>query len=241
MAVANPNATATPANAGTDKKATNDVFANEGQAARANLTEDQKAMEGSKSDKVAFICALGDPQQKQKRVEKGQSLNSNRVVGFKFNLLEPMKIPNAPLKENYSSLIDCEPITEIEHPAGEVTLNLLETGAFISRFEFAGSFTGGERPVYLSAKSSKDREEPLPILHRLDGGSVKDNLELIGKFDKSANPVIRECFPQYQEKFGVLFKRKRASRTGGAAPRVKGERTKNIAAAFRNLYEGKKA
>ena len=151
-----------------DIKAENESFRNNGASEREAMSEDQKQLEGSASDKVAFVCALGNPAKPQKRVENGKPVDSYQVVGFRFNLSESMNIPVAPLKHGCKSLIDVEGLTEVNHPAGMVDLNLLEMGAFISKIEFAGTFTGGDKPVMLSAKVSKDRDEPLPILKLAD-------------------------------------------------------------------------
>ena len=54
---------------------------------RAQMSEDEKALEGSKSDKVAFVCALGDPNRKQARVENKTTIPSYVVVGYKVKVL----------------------------------------------------------------------------------------------------------------------------------------------------------
>ena len=69
-----------------------------GASLRQNMTDEQKLKEGSKRDKVAFVCCLADPNRKQSRMCKSYSRKSFCVVGYKFELLEDTLVPNAPLK-----------------------------------------------------------------------------------------------------------------------------------------------
>ena len=218
------------------------AFRKQGEAARAGMSEDEKAREGEKRDKVSFICALGNPAKKQMRVQDKENIDSFEVVGYKFNLAEPMMVPNAPLKEKFKDLTDCEPATEVQAPAGEVFLNIVETGIFISRLEFAGQFTGGDKPVSLQAKVSGNREHPMPVLHlNNSAGSIKVGMELVGQVastDDKGKATSYKAFPQYEEKFGKLFMKRRVQK--GATPdKKKGETTADIAAAFRQLYANK--
>lgn len=222
----------------------NQVFTQKGASLRAQMTEDQKAIEGSKSDKVAFICTLGDPNKKQSRKEGKENKPSFTVVGYKFKVLEDMEVPKAPLKADFKSFIDVEPPTMVPVKAGTVVvLNLVETGMFISRTEFAGRFTGEGQEVSITAKHSQNRTEPLPVLRQSSGaGSIKSNMELIADMvgataTSKGTPKIKE---EFAEVFGVLYTRKSAGKKStGGADRKEGEATKNVAAAFRALYAGK--
>lgn len=230
----------------TDASAKNAAFRAKGAALRAGMSEDQKAVEGSKRDKVKFICALGDPNKKQSRKEGKASIDSFVVVGYKVKVLEDMTVPNAPLKQDFTSLIDTEPSTEVAVKAGqEVILNIAELGEFISREEFAGQFTGEGEEVVITAKNAQNRPEPLPVLKKLSGvGSIKANMELIADMvgagdGKKGTPKIKD---EFKEKFGVLYTKKSAGKksTGGTA-KNNGEAAADIAAAFRALYASKKA
>ena len=233
------------AQAGANKEKGN-AFKSTGAAARQAMSEDEKALEGSKRDKVSFICALGNPAKSQVRVENGQPVKSHEVVGYKFNIAEPMMIPNAPLSKDGKSLVDTEPATEIQAPAGEIVLNLVETGMFISKLEFAGQFTGGDKPVSITAKIAANREEPLPVLRLTDPkGSIKTSMDYIAVMQGAdeangvkGTPVVK---PEYADKFAVLFTKKTATRGGSAKAKEKGETSANIAAAFRALYAKKSA
>ena len=219
-----------------------EAFKASGAQDRSNMTADQKAAEGSKSDKVAFICALGDPNRKQARVENKVSVPSYVVVGYKFKVLEDMTVPYAPIKSSKSPL-DEEPISGRAVKAGDiVALNIVETADFISRIEFAGEFAGGAKTVNLSAKIADDRAEPLPIL-TADKGSVKENMELIADMvgataDFKGTPKIKD---EYKDTFGVLYAKTSAGKKTGSTAAKSGESCKDIAAAFRSLYASKRA
>lgn len=236
--VATPTATATTGKTGVANKT--DAFKAKGATLRSQMSEDQKALEGSKSDKVAFVCALGDPNRKQARVEGKVSKDSYTVVGYKFKALEDMTVPFAPLRADWKTPLDVEVPTEKQVKAGEVFhLNLVETARLISRIEYAGKFTGEGTTVALSVKSSKDRPEPLPILGKAGAGSIKENMELIAVMqgaDGNGNkgtPVIKE---EYAETFGNLYTKKKISKKSAGATKKAGEAQADIAAAFRDYY-----
>lgn len=231
---------ATKKKAGATSNTATAEFKATGKKARAVMSEDQKAVEGTKSDKVAFVCALGDPNKKQTRVEGGKPVDSYTVVGYKFQILEDCTVPVAPLKENFKHLADVGEFSEKPAKAGEtVVLNLVETGAFISKIEYAGKFTGNGDPVGLSAKCSASREVPLPILRRLSSsGSIKDNMELIADMvgADGTNKGTPQIKPEYAEKFSVLYTKRKAGKKNGAVAAKAGESTEDIAAAFRAFY-----
>lgn len=244
IASAEGTATATAPVADAKKAGTTktDAFKAQGAAIRAQMSEDQKAIEGSKSEKVAFVCALGDPNKKQARVEGKQSIDSYSVVGYKFKALEDMTVPFAPLKADWRSIIDVEAATERTVKAGEVfALNLVETAQLISRIEYAGKFSGEDDVVVISAKSSKDRQDPLPILSKQGTGSIKANMELIAEMqgataDSKGTPVIKD---EFKDTLGNLYAKKRVSKATGTKAKKAGEGQADIAAAFRNLYASK--
>lgn len=217
------------------------AFKDQGASLRAQMSEDQKAAEGSKSDKVAFVCALGDPNRKQARVENKTSVPSFVVVGYKFKVLEDMDVPFAPLKQGMKSILDVEPATTKHVAAGTVVaLNIVETAMFISQIEFAGKFSGEGAEVYLSAKASQDRPEPLPILNKQGAGSIKENMELIADMvgADATNKGTPQIKAEFAESFGALYTKKSISKASTAAKKA-GEGQKDIAAAFRNFYANK--
>ena len=226
----------------TDTK--NAQFKNMGASIRATMTEDQKAIEGSKSDKVAFVCALGDPTHGQPRREGGKDIPSFVVVGYKFKALEDMSIPNAPIVQDYKNPLDVEFGADVKVKAGQIfSLNVVETCLLISRTEFGGHFTGEGTHVTLSVRHSKTRVEPRPILNSADA-SVKVNMDLVAEMvgataDNAGTPKVKD---EYAEKFGVLFqKRERLSKKGLGREKTSGEASADIAAAFRKYYADKAA
>ncbi len=234
-------AQAPTAAAATKKNSTSEAFKESGAAYRATHPEERE-IEGTKSDKVAFVAALGNPNKKQDRKEKNEYVPSYVVVGYKFKLLEDMTVPNSPYPENYTGMLDTEAITEVPHKAGEiVALNLVETAAFLSRPEFAGKISGDGDVVTLSVRVSSDAQKHLPVLNKAVG-SIKSNMELVaemvvGPEGGKGTPVVK---PEFAEKFGPMFKKRSATKSKGVS-KASGEASSNIAAAFRQLYASKMA
>lgn len=244
-AVANASAPAegAPVAAPTQKKVTKtEAFKQQGASIRAQMSEEDKALEGSKSDKVAFVCALGDPNRKQARVEQKTSKASYVVVGYKFKALEDMTVPFAPLRADWKTILDTEPVQERQVKAGTVfALNIVETAHLISKLEYAGKFSGEGTTVTLSAKTSADREEPLPVLNKVGAGSIKENMELIADMvgataTNKGTPKIKE---EFAETLGNLYAKKSLTKKSAGASRRSGEGQADIAAAFRNFYKSK--
>lgn len=233
-----PAAPAASASKAKDSDSKVEAFRQHGAAIRAQMTDDQKAMEGSKSDKVAFVCALGDPNHRQDRVSNQQTVRSYYVVGYTFKALEDMTIPFAPYKQGMKSFMDVEAPTEKQVKAGEeFSLNLAETGMLISRVEYAGRFTGEGTGVYLTAKGAADRPTPNPILNKTGTGSIKENMvfvaDMVGAGDgKKGTPKIK---PEYEANFGGLYTRRSIGGKSTAAKK-EGANQADLAAAFRSFY-----
>lgn len=238
-----PKATAPTAkpNADVVKKGANtksDAFKATGQAVRAQMSEDQKALEGTKRGSVAFVACLGDPARKQSRKTKGEYEDSYRPVGYRFKVLEDMKVPHAPFAENCKDLLDVQtPPQMVEVKAGEeINLNIVEAAMFISMPEFAGAFNGEGKHVYIHAVCSQNRKDPYPAL-KTNEGSIKENMILIAEMEgqidgKGGTPKLKEGF----ESFAPLYKKTRTTRAGGRATGKASTATEDTAAAFRQLY-----
>lgn len=225
----------------TDKHA---KFKAHGESIGAAMTAEEKAKEGSMRSAVAFVCALGNPKQKQDRVEKGKSVPCYKPVGYKFKALQDIMVPVIPLKENYQTLIDVaiENATEVPVKAGETFVcNLREYGALISKTEYNGIFNGEDKEVFLGVTFSGSREEPYPIL-KSSVGSVKETMELVATVEeiKGADGAVTKKYtvkPEYEEKFGVLFKARSTSRVGGSAKASEaGVAASNLARALQDYY-----
>ena len=216
-----------------------DQFRQEGANIRSTMSEDEKAVEGSKSDMVAFVAALGNPARKQDRVEGNKSIPCYEVVGYKFKALEDMTVPFIPLKSADPFNVGEE--SERQVKAGETFhLTIYETAMLISKIEYAGKFSGEGDAVVLSAKSSKNRPTPLPILKKAaSSGSIKSNIELVADMQGDANggkgtPIVKE---EYKEKFAVIFARKKVDKEGVVKQQRTGEAAADLAAAFRKALK----
>lgn len=212
-----------------------------GQAIRANMTPEEKQLEGSKSGSVAFVAALGDPNKPQSRRSNNKDVPSWTVVGYAFKALEDMVIPRADLKSGFKSFMDVGPISEETVKAGETFyLNIFETGALISKPIYAGTFNGEGTTVKLHITYAQDRPEPLTVLVKEGKGSVKENMILIADMINQdiekkikGTPKIKE---EFASKFSVLYEKRVAGKKGSSAGnKAAGESTKSIAAAF-NAY-----
>lgn len=217
-----------------------DALVNQGRAIRTKMTEEEKQLEGSKSDKIAFVGALGDPNRPQYRKENNEDKPSYVVVGYAFKALEDTVVPRADIKSGFRNFMDVGPMSEESVKAGQTFyLNIFETGAMISKSIYAGSFSGEGVTVTLGAKYAQNREEPLPVLNKQGKGSVKENMILIADMQGASDdpdkkvkgtPVIKE---EFASKFSVLYEKRVAGKPGsGAKAKAAGESTKDIAAAF---------
>ena len=230
----------------TGKNTEHERFLAEGHALRSKMTPEEKQLEGSKSDKVAFVAALGDPNKPQYRKEEKKDIPSYVVVGYAFKALEDMEIPRANLKRKFANFMDVEPMDTETVKAGETFyLNVFETGALISQTPYAGTFSGEGTAVTLSLKHSQNRTEPLPVLNKQGKGSIKENMILIADM-VGADPANKvkgkpQIKPEFASKFSVLYEKRDANgkRGNGAGAKAAGETTKDLAFAFQNYLKKK--
>jgi len=221
-------------------------FKAEGASLRSQYSEDQKSVEGSKSDKIVFVGCLGDPAHPTTRRVGKEDVPTLRVVGYRFKALEDIAVPKANLKPSYTSWMDTEPAVEVPVKAGETfDLNVFETGVLISRPEFAGKFTGEGNTVYIGVKFSASREEPLPTLNK-DEGSVKEVMLPVADMipsETDPNASVPKIKAEFAEKFAIIYARVRADRkgTGSSSAVSKGETQANLAAAFAAYVSRKNA
>lgn len=236
-----PQATAPQVGAtATGKSSSHEAFRSKGASIRQAKSAEDKALEGSKSEKVVFLGCLGDPNKPQPRRDGKEDVPSIVVVGYKFKALEDMMIPNAPLKANFKTLMDVEDMTEVPVKANEeFILNVFETGALISRPEYAGRFTGEGTSVSITIKFSKSRTEPMPVLKKDTKGSIKEvMIEVADMIPDPSNPDGKgtpKVKAEYAEKFGVLYTKRKAGKTGTSSKAQSGEVQADLAAAF-NAY-----
>lgn len=228
-----------PQTAGKGNKSGLDAFKATGANIRQSLTDDQKAVEGSKAGTLAFVAALGNPMRKQSRVQNGQDIESYEVVGYRFKATEDIKITVADFKPDWKELTDIVFTGEKQVKAGETfDLNLVETGLLLSDIAYGGKASGNpEKKVMLSATVSQTRKEPRPVLKIDTGagstGSVKEGMLFVAENNNGVG-VVKAGF----EKFAPLFNKKKLTKVAGVG-RASGEDTANIAAAFRSYYGSK--
>lgn len=214
-------------------------FKQTGVSVREQMTEEQKALEGSKSGAVKFITALGNPKKPVKRVQGGERLPSYEVVGYKFEALEPVQVPTCLPKKGAKSNMDVEAPTWREVKAGEqFDLSCAELGVMIAGIEYAGVFNGGGDEVILHVTISKARGGvPNTVLKRREG-ALKSDLTLIA--DKESGENGKSTYtvkPEYADKFGYLFVQTQTNRGTAGATKV-GESPRELAAALR-VYSAK--
>ena len=223
-------------------KATVDTLANKGKEMRKIKNQDELALEGSASDTLIFVNALGNPK------ARDTMNNSYKVVGYVLKSTKPVSVPTVDLYDKKYIKFGVLPDRQV--PANqEFTVNNFELGMLLSRAEYAGQILGGDRHVVLSAThpQSKSNERAgtaseyipnLKVFGGVKGQSVKDGMVLIG--DKVTNPNTHKeewkVKPEYEEAFGIFLRD--AVRGGGKnqISRDKGEQAKNLAAALNSMY-----
>lgn len=217
-----------------------EAFQNQGASIRANMSEDEKALEGSKSGTVEFIGCIGNPAKKQPRKTQGTYKESQQVVGYIFKMMEDTEIPVAPLKEDCKTIFDVQsPAKRVAKAGEEVYMNIMEAAMFISRPEFGGEFKGNGKTVFLSVVFAKTKDTPTPCLKRPTAeGSIKTNMimcaEKVGAGADGTGgtwQTIEHC-----EQFAPLFRKRNMTRRGAGTGKVAAETSKNTAAAFRKMF-----
>ena len=215
-----------------------------------------KAVYGEKSDKVAYIKPLGDPSRIETTKKEGGDKKNPRFVGHRFQALEPMTIPDIPLRFNKNDLMDVDPAMidqTREVQAGEYfDLNLFEIGYLFSREEYNAMITGGDIKVQVSFRNPKPEgssakvgsDLPTVSLRLADGGSIKDlQPENVLTFEevKTESGNIRKnrtMLPGFEKFAALAAVRARAEKP--AAPKTSANTRNKNAAEFLNLVAAKK-
>lgn len=230
-----PKAAAPTAKAGAPagkSSAKSEAFRNAGKELIANMSEDQKAAMGSKSNTLAFVAALGDPRQRQDRVSGNATVTSYLVVGFRFKAVEPVTFMRKPFNAQPKDILDVDyACTEtVTVQAGETfDLNLVETARLLAQPVYGGSATGSEKGVFLTYKESQTRKDPLPVLSCIGKGSVKEGMILIS--DKVGENEWK-VKPEFQPIFQPLYTKKNAVKKGSANSKDQNSTRHEVAASF---------
>lgn len=237
----------------TDRKEQSDAFRARGASIRNAMSAEEKALEGSLSNKVEFIITLGDPRQNDKR-SIGKKDGSNKTqyedcikpVGYKFKALADIEVPKVTLKANANYPFEYEKVDWIPVKAGETfSLTLFEAGLLLSELKFAGRVNGGNGgEVVLHVTFTKNRVDaqgnmqPLVVLKRI-GSAIKDNIEPVAV--ESVDPNGKKSFvlkDEYKEKFAWCFKPKSISRSSGSGSnKAKENIPANLSRALGDYYK----
>jgi hypothetical protein len=234
-------------NAGTEvdaSKTSVEVFAKGGRTIRANYDKDEQALEGSMSDTLSFVHAIGNPK------NPDAIHNSYKVVGYTLKSTKPISVPTVKLSDKkYLKFKKVEPRQVAANQ--EFHVNNIELGLLLSQREYAGQITGGDLKVALSATcpKAKDNERKgtaaeyipnLKVLGGEKGKSIKDGLVTCG--DKSGETeggvATYQVKPGY-EAFEIFLMGRIGTEGPNKIPRERGEQSKNLAAAFAQLYADK--
>lgn len=235
-----PTAPAKGVKAKTETQSLYEEFKEKGRAIRDAKSAEEKALEGSKSDKVVYVAALADPSSSQYRKANNENIASYKVVGYRFKALEDMEVPVSKLKVGFKNELDTEPITTRTIKAGEeFDLNRLETGYLMGRNEYAGKFTGDGTTVNLFVRYAKDRQEPLPTLKLNDKGSVKEKLIFVAENIGDETKKNWKVKDEFAGMFDVLYMKKSTGKPGSGSAKKNAESAADIAAAFFNYVNNR--
>lgn len=219
---------------------------------------------GSKSDKIEFIAALGDPSRDDvtpANLEKGIERRVDpTIVGYAFKVLEDMEVPECgtddDLKDNPMSYKDKDGKRMAK--AGEtIYLTRFETGMLLSQPEFNTRITGGNMPVSVSytffgkpkdgklpTVTSQTRIPSVTLRPSQVGQSIKDIkmipvLSYTVEKDDRGRTRKKRTINQGFEKWAPLCKERTVAARARSAVSQKAVRN-NKAAAFLQIVASKK-
>ena len=199
-------------------------FARKGEKLRENLSEDAKAIEGTWSDKLYAVPLVQTNFLKEPLlVEKS---HRKLIVGYAVKGEIDFEV-----EEVINGVVEVRPVK-----AGEtVNLTREEIGLLASRPEVACVI--GDKKLTLRTSKGKGLT---PALISMTKVAMKSQMTIIDK--KEGDKWV--CLPEYEEKFGHLYRRVRGQGLGGRVstpsdPAKKREIEKNIAAGLRSYYSAK--
>jgi hypothetical protein len=200
-------------------------MARQGKTIRANLTEEQKSLEGIWSDKLNAI-PLGANKFPQKTVIGGEKTMEATIVGYEVSSSEI----DFEVEEIIEGQVVARPVK-----AGEVViLTRTEIGLLGSRPEV--SLIIGDKKLQFR---SNQKTGITPLLSSMTDVAIKHQMKLIDKKEGEA----WVCLPEYKEKFNSLYEKRRGAglgRVGSTSSKTKdADNLKNIAAGFRSYYNSK--
>lgn len=180
--------------------------------AETDVTENMdNSIIGSKSDKIAFVCALGDPSQPDvtnyidANTKEPKKRTDPTIVGYVFKALEDMEIPdcgtNDDFKSNRMSYANIDGKRAVK--AGEeFNMTPFETGMLLSPPEFNARATGGEIPVSVaySTLAKRNAKGQLQKVQSAEGQIPSVALRAIGKAMSIKDIKMREVLTFTVEK-----------------------------------------
>lgn len=189
------------------------TLAAKGEQIITSMTEEEKAILGSKSNTLIFKGLLGTQKTSQAKTGKGGVREpSYKPVGLKLEVTEDTQIPQFPVtRTRAKDGLDPSEITYVTAKAGEtVVLSLFEFMYLVSRPEYSGYVTVGNDPkggcLGVIAKKFNDPVDPdklpKPSFNYTNGGTPKDSMTPIDRKNDAGN---WEPLPEYAEKFGALY------------------------------------
>lgn len=128
--------------------------------AEQNIQEAGAANElGKDSDKLHFLASLGDPSNPDTTTDdKGQKKVTSTIVGYRMKADIDLEVPVVEVgddfKKNLMSFKGDPNATKLVKAGQEFDLTRFELGMLISRPEFNGRATGGDKPVVCSYNAS---------------------------------------------------------------------------------------
>jgi|HigsolmetaAR203D_1030402.scaffolds.fasta_scaffold00025_81 hypothetical protein len=232
---------------GKEKVRASEKIADQGRALVASMSEAEIEALGSKSHTLIFLECLGmGSKRSSRRVAEDQNVDCATPVAARFRTTEDIMVPQIPItKDRFTGINPETDITWVPKKAGEeFILSYYEIMYLLIKDEYGGYCSDGENPKgvrftpRLNAYVANQALLPTPTL-TLEKGAIKASITNI---DEEVEPGKWVCKPEYEEKFGDLFKKK-APRRASAEPKGKKiSSTTYIAKALNHiLYAGNKA
>lgn len=161
--------------------------------ANTEVTENvDESILGSKSDKLAFVCALGDPSQPDvtnyidPNTKQPTQRTDPTIVGYVFKALEDMEIPDCDTKDDFKtnrmSYVNIDGKKSVK--AGtEFNMTPFETGMLLSPPQFNAKATGGEISVTAaySTLAKRNAKGQLQKVQSAEGQIPSVALRAVGK------------------------------------------------------------
>lgn len=234
-------------------------------AAPVETSPEEDAVLNSKRDMIEFMNPLGDPSKDDVTVKvvdgKKEKITTSTIVGYRFKALEDVDVPDCGLDEGFKkdrmNYIQSQ-LMNTKHVAKGQTFDLtpFELGMLMSRPEYNGAVTGGDKPMtcvyHSTASRSKsgtvkvsETDDFKNVSLRAVSGSIRDfkMIDVLSfKAEKADNGVVtktRTINPGFEKWAPLCVRATRKSKgEGGSSELNKRVRNQN-AQAFLELAKKK--